>query len=167
MTKLKNPTASDVRKAYIHADDKGKRLLKDLYGDDVCNVDITDLVKSFEDACEILSIDPDLPDASMLPEKDGKSIIAYYKLTVIIRALNEGWVPIWKDGGCNTKYWAWFDGRVLARSCYGAGTQGGVAYASASHDSASTVAFIASRLAFRGVIREAESVAAFKALPLL
>lgn len=33
----------------------------------------------------------------MLPEKDRKSIIAFYKLTIIIRALNEGWEPDWSN----------------------------------------------------------------------
>ena len=53
---------------------------------------ITDKIKSFEDACKHLRLNPnDLPVVDMLPEKDRKSIIAFYKLTIIIRALNEGW----------------------------------------------------------------------------
>jgi hypothetical protein len=65
-------------------------------------------------------------------------------------------------------YYSYSSGsRVLARSFYGAYAQGGVASASADSVSSSAVAGIASRLAFRGVIRIAESVAAFKALPVL
>lgn len=58
----------------------------------------TDKVKSFEDACKHLGLNPnDLPVVYMLPEKDRKSIIAFYKLTIIIRALNEGWEPDWSN----------------------------------------------------------------------
>lgn len=43
----------------------------------------------------------------MLPEKDRKSIIAFYKLTIIIRALNEGWEPDWSNWD-EWKYYNWF-----------------------------------------------------------
>jgi hypothetical protein len=56
---------------------------------------------------------------------------------------------------------------VLARSYRGSYTNGGVAYASASDGASSTYSICGSRLAFRGVIREAESVNAFKALAVL
>lgn len=69
---------------------------------------ITDKVKSFEDACKHLGLNPnDLPVVYMLPEKDRKSIIAFYKLTIIIRALNEGWEPDWSNWD-KWKYYNWF-----------------------------------------------------------
>ncbi len=69
---------------------------------------ITEKIKSFEDACKYLGINPnDLPAVDMLPEKDRKSIIAFYKLTVIIRALNEGWEPDWSNWN-ELKYYNWF-----------------------------------------------------------
>lgn len=71
-------------------------------------VKITEQVASYEDACRILGINPDdLPIVDTLPEKDRQSIIAYYKLTVIIRALNEGWEPDWADWS-QCKYYNWF-----------------------------------------------------------
>lgn len=61
-------------------------------------MNITDRIKTFEDACQALNLDPThLPIVDLLPEKDRKSISAYYKLTIIIRALNEGWEPNWGD----------------------------------------------------------------------
>lgn len=61
-------------------------------------MNITDKIRTFEDACQALNLEPTLlPIVDFLPEKDRKSIIAYYKLTIIIRALNEGWEPNWKD----------------------------------------------------------------------
>ena len=56
---------------------------------------------------------------------------------------------------------------VLARSCDDSGTYGGVAYALAFDVASFTVSSFGSRLAFRGVIREASSVSAFKALTVL
>lgn len=56
---------------------------------------------------------------------------------------------------------------VLARSYLGSGSCGGVAFAYADIDASYSHASIGSRLAFRGVIREAESVSAFKALQVL
>ena len=56
---------------------------------------------------------------------------------------------------------------VLARSYNDSASSGGVAYANASSDASSTNSYYGSRLAFRGVIREAESVSAFKALQVL
>jgi hypothetical protein len=71
-------------------------------------VSIIQKVKTFEDACEVLGLEPEqLPLVDNLPEKDRQSIIAYYKLTIIIRALNEEWEPDWIKGD-ELKYWNWF-----------------------------------------------------------
>jgi len=75
-----------------------------------------------------------------------------------------------KEGGSTSSHW--FDrfyvgtglSRVVYRSNYSASALGGVSYAYAGHDSSSTYAFIGVRLAFRGIIRWAGSVAAFKAI---
>ena len=56
---------------------------------------------------------------------------------------------------------------VLARSYSDSVTAGGVACADADSDASVTYSYCGSRLAFRGVIREAESVSAFKALSVL
>lgn len=56
---------------------------------------------------------------------------------------------------------------VFARSFDGSHPYGGVAYASALNDASRTNTNFGSRLAFRGVIREAASVSAFKALAVL
>ena len=58
-------------------------------------------------------------------------------------------------------------GLVLARSYSGSDTHGGVACADAFDDPSGTYSDFGSRLAFRGVIREASSVSAFKSLPVL
>ena len=56
---------------------------------------------------------------------------------------------------------------VLARSYSASGTHGGVAFAYADYAASSTDSYSGLRRAFRGVIREAASVSAFKALSVL
>ena len=73
------------------------------------------------------------------------------------------------DGGTSSTYYCdytWFSSslsRVVLRSGYDANAYCGVAYAYAYSDSANTSANDGSRLAFRGILREAESVEIFKA----
>jgi len=63
-------------------------------------------IKSFEDACKHLGIEPKLPDVSwMLPEFQ-KGIIGAYKLFVIFKAINNGWRPDWTNRN-QRKYFSW------------------------------------------------------------
>jgi hypothetical protein len=55
----------------------------------------------------------------------------------------------------------------LLRSSYSSSAHGGVAYSNANSVASRSYANIGSRLAFRGVVREAQSVSAFKSLPVL
>ena len=100
-------TQSNAMKAYNSANTNGKKLLADLFGAEVFNQKITDRVKLFEDACELLGIDPTKvctgkPDDVLV--YDSKSITAYRKLIIIARALNEGWTPDWND----TNQYKWY-----------------------------------------------------------
>jgi len=70
---------------------------------------ITDKVKTFEDACRILNIDSKSPKFNS-QDKEGEPFIALRKLTVIAKALNEGWEPNWDDSS-EYKYYLWFDMR--------------------------------------------------------
>ena len=75
-----------------------------------------------------------------------------------------------KEGGSTSSHW--FDrfyvgtglSRVVYRSGYAAAAWGGVSCAGANSDSSYAVAYVGVRLAFRGIIRWAGSVAAFKAI---
>ena len=55
-------------------------------------------------------------------------------------------------------------GRVVYRGYSHASAFGGVSFANASNDASYAYAFVGSRLAFRGKIVRAQSVAAYKAL---
>jgi len=59
---------------------------------------VTDRVKTFSDACRELGINPTQITNNTLDTKDE---IAYKKLKIIVRALNEGWKP---DYNNNNEY---------------------------------------------------------------
>ena len=125
---------------------------------------VMDRVKIFEDACREVGIDP----TQYISKYDGESadMIAYMKLRVICKALNEGWTPRFVEG--EYRYFPYFrlysaeeirnmskeeKSRVVFRSYFSASAYGGVscacACAFADYDSAFVFAFIGSRLAFK------------------
>ena len=55
-------------------------------------------------------------------------------------------------------------GRVVYRGCYYAYASGAVSYANANFDASNAYSYVGSRLAFRGKLVRAQSVAAYKAL---
>ena len=79
-------------------------------------------------------------------------------------------VPVGAVSGSSSTYYSdkyWFSsasGRVVYRGCNHAYAYGGVVYAYASYDAAYAYAYVGSRLAFRGKIVRAQSVAAYKAI---
>jgi hypothetical protein len=65
-------------------------------------------IKTFEDACRERSVDPNaLPDVSMLPERHRKSMVAYFKLCIIVEAINDGWEPDYSNTD-QFKYFPYF-----------------------------------------------------------
>jgi hypothetical protein len=65
-------------------------------------------IKTFEDACKKENIDPEkLPDVFMIPESFRKAIINCYKLFIIFKAINNGWIPDWNNSN-QFKYYPWF-----------------------------------------------------------
>lgn len=125
--------------AFRNAGKEGKQVLSDLFGKQVALYDnITDRVKSFEDACQVLGISTNVPEVKGLPRKHQKAIIANYKLIVIAEALNEGWKPNWQDSD-EYKYYPWFDMSNPA----------GVGYSYTADTASSTYANFGSRLCLK------------------
>lgn len=58
-------------------------------------------IKTFEDACTALKI------SFTPPEGLTKDELAYMKLKIIVKALNEGWEPNWNNWD-EYKYYPWF-----------------------------------------------------------
>ena len=79
-------------------------------------------------------------------------------------------VPVGAVSGSSSTYYSdkyWFSsasGRVVCRGYYNAYADGGVSNANANHDASYADASVGSRLAFRGKIVRAQSVAAYKAI---
>jgi hypothetical protein len=95
-------------KAYQSADDAGKKLLTNLLGAYNLLDGIMERVKSYEDACAVLGIQ----QHSFListddPFGDNAACVALQKLTIISRALNEGWTPDWSNSS-QYKYYPYF-----------------------------------------------------------
>lgn len=92
-------------KAYKEADIKGKQLLINLFDKTVFLKNITERVKTFDDALVVLGLNKEKFDDSI---KDlSKDEVAYKKLKIINKALNEGWTPNWDDSD-EYKYYPWF-----------------------------------------------------------
>lgn len=124
--------------AYNGADEKGKKLLTDLFGKAVFNQKITDRVKSFEDALAIVGA---VPNVQILLDYNGQdrdmiSAQAFAKLNIIARALNEGWTPDWSNSN-EYKYYPWMEYSV------------GSGFSFYAYDFDHTNAHIGSRLCFK------------------
>ena len=97
-------------KAHDEASTKGKTLLENLFGKRVFQKDITERVKSVEDAIKELGNN----DVEVIQLNRMKSIglqnhiIGNQELIVIAKALNEGWQPDWQNDN-QYKYFPWFD----------------------------------------------------------
>ena len=128
---------------------------------------ITERIKSFQDAIkELGSEHPLVVEFEMFQGCDcapqSEDLLAYLKLRIITKALNEGWEPKFVKGEYRwapyfllytkeeiEKMNAETRARVVCRSLSNANAYGGVSYAYASYDSAVVYAYIGSRLAFK------------------
>ena len=96
-------------KAHDEASTKGKTLLENLFGKRVFQKDVTERVKSVEDAIKELGNN----DVEVIQLNRMKSIglqnhiIGNQELIVIAKALNEGWQPDWSNGQWD-KWYPWF-----------------------------------------------------------
>lgn len=94
-------------------------------------------IASYEDACRVLNIQPINEEVfNIFPKEDQRSMLAYHKLTVITRALNNGWKPNWDDQN-EWKYYPLF--RYV---------NAGLSSAYTSYSATHTYASIGSRLCF-------------------
>ena len=95
-------------------------------------------IKSYEDACKVLGIQPISENAvAAFPKEDRKSMLAYHKLTIIARAINGGWKPDWNDR-TQYKYYPIFYYE-----------NAGLSSAAAASTATTAYAYIGSRLCFQ------------------
>ena len=108
----------NIISAYKTADENGKKLLQALFPNTQLEANktsekrpITERIKTFDDACEVLGENNDLVKAykETIPTctyTDAKDILAYLKLRIICAALNEGWKPKFTED--EYRYYPWF-----------------------------------------------------------
>lgn len=124
--------------------------------------DVRKRIKTFEDACREIGIDAEAWNRDKISLGLEPDVLAFLKLRIIVKALNEGWEPQFTEDEC--RYYPWFilytreeynkldeeeKSRVVYRSYYNAGALGGVSCACANHDSSYANAFVGVRLAFK------------------
>ena len=177
-TKELKISAENAISAYNNTDASGKELLEHLFGKELFEPkDIKERVKTYEDACLVLGIEPrDFGSMRMVEvDEDGDMVddevvkfmpdeIAYFKLKTIARALNEGWKP--KFDGEEYRWYPYFylytkeeydrlsednkkECRVVGRASCHAYVLGGVVYAVALFAWSYSYAVSGSRLAFK------------------
>lgn len=124
--------------------------------------DVRKRIKTFEDACHEIGIDAEAWNRDKISLGLEPDVLAFLKLRIIVKALNEGWEPRFTEDEC--RYYPWFilytgeeynkldeeeKSRVVYRSYNFAVAFGGVSCAVASYDSSFTFANIGVRLAFK------------------
>lgn len=124
--------------------------------------DVRKRIKTFEDACREIGIDAEAWNRDKISLGLEPDVLAFLKLRIIVKALNEGWEPQFTEDEC--RYYPWFilytreeynkldeeeKSRVVYRSSYYAFAFGGVSYAYAKYDSSYSSAYFGVRLAFK------------------
>lgn len=100
--KLEKKTA---KKLYPEAPGWFQKVLNETFGSDIFRKRSFDEIKTFEDACDELGIE--IP-TSLFSDLDTPDEIAYKKLKVIVKAINQGWEPDWSNTN-QKKWWPWFN----------------------------------------------------------
>lgn len=124
--------------------------------------DVRKRIKTFEDACHEIGIDAEAWNRDKISLGLEPDVLAFLKLRIIVKALNEGWEPRFTEDEC--RYYPWFilytgeeynkldeeeKSRVVFRSNSYASPIGGVSYAYCGYDSSYASAYYGSRLAFK------------------
>lgn len=124
--------------------------------------DVRKRIKTFEDACHEIGIDAEAWNRDKISLGLEPDVLAFLKLRIIVKALNEGWEPRFTEDEC--RYYPWFilytgeeynkldeeeKSRVVYRSYHYADALGGVSRAGASSGSSGTNALFGVRLAFK------------------
>lgn len=92
-----------ARELYKSGSGELRFILEESFGKDFFSQKITDRVKTYEDACRELSMNP-LDENKLMKLGLTKHDIAYQKLVTIAKSLNEGWVP----DVCDNSVYRWY-----------------------------------------------------------
>lgn len=166
MEKTIEVKVEDIKRVFDEANDNVRNCILNLFPQIKEDLQITDRVKTFEDACRELGEDhpfvlayqnTNLRDPEVAD--DNKDVLAYLKLRIITAALNEGWTPQLVED--ERRYYPFFhicseicmseeekSSVVYLSDCY-ASALVSVSFAYADYDTAVVYADIASLLVFK------------------
>jgi len=86
----------NAKRLYKTASEEFKQTLEDTFGKDFFTGKITNRIKTYEDACDELGIEPvDIQVMKSVGFTDDE--ITYRKIKTITEVLNEGWKPNWSN----------------------------------------------------------------------
>lgn len=122
-------------------EDEGNGSIFDYFYKEEDYEEITDRVKTYEDACKVLGVEP-INEQNAKAQGFRSDEIARRKLETIAAALNEGWKPDWNNTD-QYKYYPYFYIQENAN-----GASAGLSDANTINAATSTSAGIGSRLCF-------------------
>lgn len=123
-------------------EDEGNGSIFDYFYKEEDYEEITDRVKTYEDACKVLGVEP-INEQNAKAQGFRSDEIARRKLETIAAALNEGWKPDWNNTG-QCKYYPYF---YIQENAKGKGSAG-LSYAATAYAASATYAGLGSRLCF-------------------
>lgn len=136
-------TKQEAQKALLEfVEDDEEITVFDFYTEEQEYEEITERIKSYADACNILGIEP-MNEQNMKAQGFRLDEIARRKLETITEALNEGWKPDWNNTD-QYKYYPYFYIKEDAKEKGYAGLSSANAYNAAPN----TAAYVGSRLCF-------------------
>lgn len=123
-------------------EDEGNGSIFDYFYKEEDYEEITDRVKTYEDACKVLGVEP-INEQNAKAQGFRSDEIARRKLETIAAALNEGWKPDWNNTD-QYKYYPYF---YIQENAKGKGSAG-LSCAASNYAAAGAYANIGSRLCF-------------------
>ena len=123
-------------------EDEGNGSIFDYFYKEEDYEEITDRVKTYEDACKVLGVEP-INEQNAKAQGFRSDEIARRKLETIAAALNEGWKPDWNNTD-QYKYYPYF---YIQENAKGKGSAG-LSYAYTDYAAAAAYASFGSRLCF-------------------
>ena len=123
-------------------EDEGNGSIFDYFYKEEDYEEITDRVKTYEDACKVLGVEP-INEQNAKAQGFRSDEIARRKLETIAAALNEGWKPDWNNTD-QYKYYPYF---YIQENAKGKGSAG-LSFASTYNAASNAYADIGSRLCF-------------------
>lgn len=122
-------------------EDEGNGSIFDYFYKEEDYEEITDRVKTYEDACKVLGVEP-INEQNAKAQGFRSDEIARRKLETIAAALNEGWKPDWNNTD-QYKYYPYFYIQENAK-----GAHAGLSCADTHYTASATYACLGSRLCF-------------------